>query len=574
MTDLEQRFRTLDRLDAPDLWPQAKRRSPGTRPGPRQRHRLAAAVLAFTVAAAGVGFAIWAFEGGSQPPEPRPAAAVENGQIAFVRRAETGSTITLVDPDGSNLSYLVGGSDPAWSPDGRTLAFVRAPSGEKPDIFTVSADGSHVTQLLTLQGQPGGIGPQALSPDGTQLVFASVNGIFVMNADGTGVRRVTRNEWDHACYDLHPSWSPDGATMVFAVMCEGGNEGLWTVAVDGSDLRQLVGGDYEVDEYRSPVWSPDGTKVAFVKTEWTRDDPINQASIQVVNADGTGLTSLVSGVAFDRSLAWSPDGRALAFTRYREGGSDIFLLTLHTGKVTELTNTGDALDPAWQPIPLDGQTTSPAVSPTRCVQATTSGDFDGDGTVDEAKIVAVVPADVSCKRNGDVYTQMESQQVEVRFGSEQALDQTLTGCQPCLTGSLVFAGTDLDGDGRDELAIDVGPGAATDYVEFYRVDASGISPLVVFEPGDPPYVEPGPAILGGGFDSGLWSPIECRVTVDGTHELISVHAENLTGPITGPWKVHTTTMVLEGDRLVVTSTDDVKSESYARVSDEFQNGCS
>jgi hypothetical protein len=574
MADLGEQFRTLDRLEAPDLWPEAERRSPGSRPGPRQRHPFVAAVLAFTVAAAGIGFAIWAFRGRSDEPKPRPAATVENGQIAFVRRADKMGTITLVDPGGSNLSRLIEGSDPAWSTDGRILAFVAAPSGEEPAISTVSADGSGVTPILQLQGQPGGIGPQAWSPDGSQLVFASFDGIYVTDADGTGVRRVTRYAGDHACYNLDPAWSPDGTTIVFAVLCEGGNEGLWMVAVDGSDRRQLIGGEYEVDEYRSPVWSPDGTKVAFVKTEWTRDDPIKQASIQAVNADGTGVTRLVSGVAFDRSIAWSPDGRALAFTRYHEGGSDIFLLTLETHEVTQLTRTGDALDPAWQPIPMDGQSTSPAVSLTRCVQATTSGDFDGDGTVDEAKIVAVVPADVSCERNGDVYTQMEAQQVEVGFGSSQTLDQTLTDCQPCLTGSLVFAATDLDGDGRDELAIDVGPGAATDYVEFHRVDPIGISPLVVSEPGDPPYVEPGPAILGGGFDSGLWSPIECRVTPAGTRELVSVHAENLTGPITGLWKVHTTSMVLEGDRLVVTSTTDVESDNFSRTSDVFQDGCS
>jgi hypothetical protein len=119
------------------------------------------------------------------------------------------------------------------------------------------------------------------------------------------------------------------------------------------------------------------------------------------------------------------------------------------------------------------------------------GDFDGDDTVDEAKVVAVVPADVSCERNRDMYAQMESQQLEVAFGSGQALDQQLTDCQPCLTGSLVFTATDLDGDGREELALDVGPGAAIDYVEFYRVDPGHVSPLVISEPGDRPTSSPG-----------------------------------------------------------------------------------
>jgi hypothetical protein len=62
--------------------------------------------------------------------------------------------------------------------------------------------------------------------------------------------------------------------------------------------------------------------------------------------------------------------------------------------------------------------------------------------------------------------------------------------------------------------------------------------------------------------------------VDGSNELVSVHAENLTGPITGPWRVHTTTMVLEGDRLVVTSTNEIESDNFTRASDVFQNGCS
>ena len=236
-----------------------------------------------------------------------------------------------------------------------------------------------------------------------------------------------------------------------------------------------------------------------------------------------------------------------------------------------------AFRPASGSISEGQPTTSPSAtattSPTRCVQATTSGDFDGDGTTDEAELVELVSGHVSCQNGGAVVSHLLSQQIDIRFGSGQMLQQPFKDCQPCLTGGGVFSATDLAGDGRDELAIDVGPGASLDFVEFYRVDLNGVHPLLVADPGDPPYVKPGPAILGGGFDSGLQSPIECRANLDGTRELVSVHAENVGGYVEGPWKIHTTTMVLQGDGLVVTSSKDSRG-SFSMTSPVFQNGCS
>ena len=236
-----------------------------------------------------------------------------------------------------------------------------------------------------------------------------------------------------------------------------------------------------------------------------------------------------------------------------------------------------AFRPTSGSISAGQPTTSPSAtattSPTRCVQATTSGDFDGDGTTDEAELVELVSGPVSCQNGGEVTSHLLPQQIDVHFGSGQMLQQPFKDCQPCLTGGGVFSATDLDGDGRDELAIDVGPGASLDDVEFYRVDLNGVHPLLVADPGDPPYVEPGPAILGGGFDSGLQSPIACRTNADGTRELVSVHAENVGGYVEGPWKIHTTTMVLQGDGLVVTSSRDSRG-GFSMTSPVFQNGCS
>lgn len=372
MPSLDDHFAALTKIQTPDVWPDLDALEPRsgarshvgrprrfrTRPRPRQSgHRWAAATLALVVATAGIGFAIWAFQGAPRSPRPRPAATVGNGKIAFVRGADT---LSLIDPDGSDPARLIEGVEPAWSPDGETLAFVTQGASQGTRyVASVRADGTNLMRLVPLRDQPGGLGPQAWSPDGGQLVFASFDGIYVMDADGTDVRQVTRYEGEHACYDLDPSWSPDGSTIVFAVTCEGGSEGLWTVGVDGSGRGLLVSGDYERDDYRSPVWSPDGTRVAFVKTDWATDGAIANADVYTVNADGTDPTRVVNGVAFDRSIAWSPDGREIAFTRHHENGSDIFVADLESSEVTRLTDVGDAVDPAWQPIPVEEGTPTP-----------------------------------------------------------------------------------------------------------------------------------------------------------------------------------------------------------------------
>jgi hypothetical protein len=204
-----------------------------------------------------------------------------------------------------------------------------------------------------------------------------------------------------------------------------------------------------------------------------------------------------------------------------------------------------------------GRSPSPRSSVARCIQAKATGDFDGDGTVDTAGFVEVVPAGVACEQEGGVVAHLMSQEIVIRFGSGPTLVQPFSDCEGGACAS-VFTATDLDGDGRDELAIDVGPGAAVAFVEFYRVDREEIRPLVITAPADPPYVKPGPAILGGGFDSGLQSPVVCKVHADGSREIVSVHAENTSDRVTGRWRVHTTNMLLTGDQLRVRSVGDAE----------------
>jgi hypothetical protein len=326
-------------------------------------------------------------------------------------------------------------------------------------------------------------------------------------------------------------------------------------------------------------WDADRTYLTPIDTGRDHvDDPIVVEGGWTPFAVGAGRLWLLGGTAPEIRLAW------LDLADLRLEGSIVVV------KMTAFEGSGvfdPETDSVWVAQEEDSvtrvdvrPTQSVTPSETRCVQARTSGDFDGDGATDDAAFVEVIAGSLRCDRSREVFENLSSQEIEIQFGSGQGLEKTFTDCQGGLC-AYVFTSTDLDGDGRDELAIDVSCCGDTGLVEFYRVDPDGIQPLLIAEPGDRPYVEPGPAILGGGFNSGLQSPIVCKVNDDGTWELDSIHAENVGGPLSGPWEVHATTMVLRGERLVVTSIDDSRASfpgtsripSFSKAS-PFENGCS
>ena len=215
---------------------------------------------------------------------------------------------------------------PAWSPDGRHIAFTRNEDvGEyttlsDDDVFVMDANGSHLKQLTPERngvhsGQP------AWSPDGGRIVFVRGDSVptalivrpgslFVMNADGSNERRLTRG-W----VDARPAWSPDAREIAFsrAKSFFGSSRGIWVMDAAGGRPRELTHTAGFLDG--APAWSPDGTRIAFVR--FTRDSPVNgRAAIYLVNRDGSHLREVLRNRLFEifsYGLTWSPDGRTIAF---------------------------------------------------------------------------------------------------------------------------------------------------------------------------------------------------------------------------------------------------------------------
>ena len=149
------------------------------------------------------------------------------------------------------------------------------------------------------------------SADGTKIAFSSARvpdssyDIWFMDADGSGVRRVTST----FAADHQPAWSPDGTKIAFIANLDGNDE-IYVVNADGSGLHNVT--NNSENQEGSPVWSPDGTKILY-GSRTTNFSP-NIPHIWVMNADGTNQTRSRPGPG-EGDPDWSPNGSKISYSR-------------------------------------------------------------------------------------------------------------------------------------------------------------------------------------------------------------------------------------------------------------------
>lgn len=198
---------------------------------------------------------------------------------------------------------------PLLAPTGRILFSAIAPTSAIASIYVMNADSSGVTKLT---GTGGGNEP-AWSPDGKRIAFVRDDGIWVMDADGSQAKQIHHDP----AGDEWPVWSPDGRQVAFLAspVCGPCDPGItWALSIinaDGSGLRKIP----DMSSPDRPAWSPDRQTLVF---EGRMDDPQTAANgLQSIRLDGSGQRQLTTGP--DSSPAFSPDGR-LAFLRGASGG--------------------------------------------------------------------------------------------------------------------------------------------------------------------------------------------------------------------------------------------------------------
>ena len=317
----------------------------------RMTHRSSAPMVAFCVA-----ILAWACETTNGPTDPASAAfdVTPAGRIAFVSDRGGAPKIYVMNADGSRVLRLTSGphpdSRPAWSPDGRRIAFARAGDSTSCGIYVMNADGSGLARLTTACGD---ITP-AWSPDGGRIAFGKwtlgslSTGIYVMNADGSGVARLTES-----LHDEYPAWSPDGQKIAFNHTYELW-EGDWFTQVfvmnaDGTDNRRLTGTGGTQFAESGPSWSPDGSRILY----WSYGAGIATIGGGTIYKGATDPHS-IGDVNYYSTPDWSPDGSKVVFARGDLGHRTLAIVNAFGGGPLQVLTTGSSSYEDYEPTWIGG----------------------------------------------------------------------------------------------------------------------------------------------------------------------------------------------------------------------------
>jgi Tol biopolymer transport system component len=267
--------------------------------------------------------------------EPDGGAGCED-LIAFTRS----DGLYVVDPAGADFDTVASGMDehePLWSPDGSKLLFERYIGGMESgatDLFSVNADGTGATNLTNIDGHDR---LATWSPDGSKIAFMSQReddntseDLYVMNADGSNPVRIAVKAGGGRA-----SWSPSGDRIAYASYVSGRFQ-IWVSNPDGTDAVNISSNSFSDSV---PVWSPDGTKIAFNSLRGGFG-----VAVWVMSVDGSQPENLTPSFASAAGFSWSPDSSRLVLHGgvSADDGPDVYIVDVATGTLDNLTDATDA----------------------------------------------------------------------------------------------------------------------------------------------------------------------------------------------------------------------------------------
>jgi Tol biopolymer transport system component len=293
-----------------------------------------------------------------QVPVSDPTPVV--GKIAF---PSSDGGIYLVNSSGGGPVRLTQGEFPSFSPDGTRIAFTR--SGQ---VYVMEADGTGISRLTDQARASGGL---AWSPDGTRIAFVGTRdgeqGLILVNSDGG---RMAQFVEEIPADDVTPSWSPDAGRILIGTL-----EGFLLVDIQTGATSLLPGDPRMAEDQRDcgtffgPAYSPNGTTIAFALWRTAGLLGCRPDGLFLMDADGTNVrrltdrslrwrsTSTEPGTISPWGPAWSPDGTRIAFFHQPGGPGALYVVNVDGSGLTKLADIGQgdlgaflSASPSWSPV--------------------------------------------------------------------------------------------------------------------------------------------------------------------------------------------------------------------------------